>query len=103
MMLSESDLGSSEMYYFELLHINPLQANFSFITVIDEKETPCGTLFVSYYLSHYSRESAALEELFSYIGALADIDGAPIKLNGLILENPFTKYRLASHFSHLTM
>ncbi len=30
--LSDKDLASSNMFYFELLHINPIKANVSFMT-----------------------------------------------------------------------
>ena len=67
--------SSTNMVYFQLLHINPIRINLTFLT-----------LGVSEEMDY---EPGALEKILRAGGFLANIDGAPLRLNGLILEHPF--------------
>jgi len=64
----------SRLLYFELFHINPIKANLSFAGVpgLEQK---------------YSVNASMLLGISTKL--LADIDQAPLELNGLILKNPF--------------
>eukprot|EP01103_Thecamoeba_quadrilineata_P000443 TRINITY_DN10380_c0_g1_i1.p1 TRINITY_DN10380_c0_g1~~TRINITY_DN10380_c0_g1_i1.p1 ORF type:complete len:564 (-),score=101.04 TRINITY_DN10380_c0_g1_i1:75-1562(-) len=78
---------TSKMIYIKLLHIKPIRLNFSFANVpgIDRVND--------------SRISKVLRRG----GALANIDSAPLQLNGLILQHPFTTrwdlvFRILKHY-----
>lgn len=77
----------TRMMYFELLHINSVKVNVSFVNgrhiLVDEEE------------KHLEQMLGGLR--------IPKIDRAPIKLNALLLENPFVSSsgllnRLASHY-----
>jgi len=65
---------TSKMIYFQLLHLNPILANVSYMGIpgVEQK-----------YNTNLSRSIGVPSRL------LANIDHAPLELNGLILENPF--------------
>ena len=64
----------STMLYFDILHINPLMMNITFSAVGGRDQDTSG---------------GVLEKTLRAGGFLASIDNAPLRLNGLILENPF--------------
>eukprot|EP01117_Protostelium_nocturnum_P009173 TRINITY_DN3284_c0_g1_i3.p1 TRINITY_DN3284_c0_g1~~TRINITY_DN3284_c0_g1_i3.p1 ORF type:complete len:3093 (+),score=888.87 TRINITY_DN3284_c0_g1_i3:80-9358(+) len=64
----------SKMVYFQVLHLHPILANVSFMSLpgVEEK-----------FGTNLSRETGIPSRL------LANVDHAPLELNGLLLENPF--------------
>jgi len=65
---------NSKMIYFQLLHLNPILANVSFMSIPGMEQK---------YNTNLSRVIGIPNRL------LANIDHAPLELNGLLLENPF--------------
>jgi hypothetical protein len=84
--LKDEDLSSSDMYYFELFHLNPVKVLVSFMTSIDldaSEEEKNGEE------DDEDRAGGGLSEILGYVGILTDIERAPIELNALMLQNPF--------------
>ena len=82
--------GSSGALYFDLLHINPIRINLSFITTGGYTDL---------------QESSVLEKTLRAGGFLANIDSAPLRLNGLIIKNPISSQdqlisRIVTHYKH---
>lgn len=71
--LTDTTLGQSNMTYFKQLHINPVKANLSFMSAIQNEDS----------------NQNDLRRLLWFFGALTDIDEAPLRFNALILKNPF--------------
>ena len=65
---------NSTMLYFDILHINPISMNITFLTIGGGSSDISG---------------GVLEKSLRAGGFLASIDNAPLRLNGLIFENPF--------------
>ncbi len=64
----------SKKIYFEVLHINPLKINLSYASAGNEKQT-----------------DTFLTAVLSAIGmTLANLDGAQIHFNSLLLQHPFS-------------
>jgi Vacuolar-sorting-associated 13 protein, DH-like domain/Vacuolar sorting-associated protein 13, extended-chorein/Vacuolar-sorting associated protein 13, adaptor binding domain/VPS13, central RBG modules/VPS13-like, N-terminal/ATG2/VPS13, C terminal domain/Intermembrane lipid transfer protein VPS13, C-terminal len=66
------------MYYFELLQLNPIKATVSFMTV------PGGR-------TDTNQRGTAFDFLLDVGGVLANVDQAPLRMNGIAWENPFLR------------
>ena len=88
---------SGTALFFELLHINPIRINLSFCTT--------GASVVDLHQQQQQQQQSMLEKSLRAGGFLANIDGAPLRLNGLILENPMcTQEELVSRITkHYTL
>jgi len=88
--LSDVELQmTGTMVYFDILHINPIRLNLSF-------ETTGGN-------TDLEKNSILVKSLRAG-GFLANIDGAPLRLNGLILKNPMCSQqelisRISQHYT----
>ena len=90
-----SNTEGTRKVYLELLHINPIQVNLSFVTVPAKDEVYA---FRTLSAGHTNRPPYIYREenpVRWAIGALGvgikipNIDNAPIRLNALILQHPF--------------
>ena len=84
---------SGTALYFELFHINPIRINLSFCTS-SGANAGIGA----------AAPQTVLERSLRAGGFLANIDGAPLRLNGLILEHPMGSQsdlisRIAKHYT----
>ena len=84
------DQFSADMIYFEMLVINPFKLRVSFASVPDVDKTSL-------------RRFAAVAQLLDAAGSIANVDFAPIALNGLMLKNPFCSQqelvqRISEHY-----
>ncbi|KAL6077052.1 Vacuolar Protein [Balamuthia mandrillaris] len=82
-----STTDTSRMLYFEFFHINPLQVNITLVTLTFHKDNPVRLAFGALGLGI----------------KLPNIEGAPIRLNSLILRHPFTTQeelieRISAHY-----
>lgn len=93
--LSDSELKVSDMYYFELFHLNPIRANITFLPLPNPDKLE----------GEDDDDESVIERVLGFVGALASIERAPLELNGLMLEYPFTTQRdLTSRITqHYTM
>ena len=78
--------------YFEVLHLNPVKVNFSFANVSGVER----------------KIDSMISRILSRGGVFANIDSAPIQLNCLILEHPFTSRsdlfdRITKHYMNSTI
>jgi len=92
--LSEKELTTSNMFYFEMLHINPIKANISFVT------TP--------KIVNPNVDKTTLEKILGFVGAIANVERAPLTLNGLLLDHVFTSQkevveRITAHYKKATL
>ena len=88
--MSSGDETREKMMYFRLFHLNPIKINFTFTN------KPGAVLNLPRNVG-----SSLIESL---VGALANVDNAPLRFNALLLDNPFcTKGALVSMIiSHYT-
>jgi hypothetical protein len=93
--LSNDELKVSDMFYFELFHLNPIRANITFLPLHNPDRLE----------GEDEDDESVIERVLGYVGALASIERAPLELNGLMLEHPFTTQRdLVSRITqHYTM
>eukprot|EP01122_Echinamoeba_exundans_P003714 TRINITY_DN1378_c0_g1_i1.p1 TRINITY_DN1378_c0_g1~~TRINITY_DN1378_c0_g1_i1.p1 ORF type:complete len:3355 (-),score=763.88 TRINITY_DN1378_c0_g1_i1:110-10174(-) len=93
--LSNDELKVSDMFYFELFHLNPIRANITFLPLPNPDRLE----------GEDEDDESVIERVLGYVGALASIERAPLELNGLMLEHPFTTQRdLVSRITqHYTM
>lgn len=87
--LKDEDLAASDMYYFELFHLNPIKVLVTFMTSIDldanmEQSAPSDD-----ESGGGNDATSGLAEILGYVGILTDIERAPLELNALVLQNPF--------------
>eukprot|EP01129_Flabellula_baltica_P006490 TRINITY_DN2434_c0_g2_i1.p1 TRINITY_DN2434_c0_g2~~TRINITY_DN2434_c0_g2_i1.p1 ORF type:complete len:2913 (+),score=603.66 TRINITY_DN2434_c0_g2_i1:175-8913(+) len=92
-LLSEEETKLSSMFYFQLFHMNPMLLNISFMTCPGNVEEV---------------DNSTLEKIFSFIGLFASMERAPLSLNGLILNNPYTNAsdltgRITQHYTESVM
>lgn len=89
--LKDEDLKSSDMFYFELFHLNPIKVLVSFMTSIDlDANMEGGTAGSDEGGSNTADAGVGgLAEILGYVGILTDIERAPIELNALMMKNPF--------------
>jgi hypothetical protein len=80
--IKDEDLSSSDMYYFELFHLNPIKVLVTFMTSMDLDASATDQ-------QEESGDPSGLAEILGYVGILTDIERAPIELNALMLQNPF--------------
>lgn len=86
--LKDEDLAASDMYYFELFHLNPIKVLITFMTSMDldaNMEQGSG----DDDSGGGNDATSGLAEILGYVGVLTDIERAPIELNALMLHNPF--------------
>eukprot|EP01130_Rhizamoeba_saxonica_P014663 TRINITY_DN6427_c0_g2_i1.p1 TRINITY_DN6427_c0_g2~~TRINITY_DN6427_c0_g2_i1.p1 ORF type:complete len:1673 (-),score=349.86 TRINITY_DN6427_c0_g2_i1:65-4918(-) len=68
-----NDEGSNVLYYFEMLHLNPIKLSISYEDGFNRDE---------------SLESSSIDVALKIGGVVGSIENAPITLNGLVLEHP---------------
>jgi len=100
--LKDEDLSDSDMYYFELFHLNPVKVLVSFMTSIDLDAS--STEQKNEDEEEGENSSNGLAEILGYVGILTDIERAPIELNALMLQNPFCNkndlmQRITKHYT----
>lgn len=87
--LKDEDLAASDMYYFELFHLNPIKVLVTFMTSMDLDANSEQNASGDDESGGGNDATAGLAEILGYVGILTDIERAPIELNALVLQNPF--------------
>eukprot|EP01127_Copromyxa_protea_P021271 TRINITY_DN7272_c0_g1_i1.p1 TRINITY_DN7272_c0_g1~~TRINITY_DN7272_c0_g1_i1.p1 ORF type:complete len:3025 (-),score=744.59 TRINITY_DN7272_c0_g1_i1:27-7853(-) len=91
LFLPASSLERTNWNYFEVLHLNPVKAYISHLSVTEEEDQEV-------------QDTSGLQSIFHFVGLLTDLDKAPLALNGLVLENVFASqsdliWKVVKHYS----
>ncbi|XP_049849223.1 uncharacterized protein LOC126318273 [Schistocerca gregaria] len=95
-VITDEDLRSSDIFYFRILHLNPVKVNLSFMATSEGRSHSAA-------LSTQENAPSFLESFMGYFGFLTSIDRAPVRLNALLLQNVSTSHtellnRIMAHY-----